>query len=223
MEPQTLAQQFHLRSKELRQPDLETDYVNQNLCCKEYSRYKSGQIPLVTNPVSEAGLTLGAVSTAIQATELLTPTISDSVSLTNTLLGAFELYVLLPNATDIPASLYHCSRIDSALVPLPFAFNQFYAALTLNDSAIGSKDTAFICITARTGLVIASFGDRGYRQLVSEVGKITERIKQAGNTTHLSCVEIQDIPEIDIESLLHIDGTTEIALSTLKLTENTQV
>jgi SagB-type dehydrogenase family enzyme len=131
-------------------------------------------------------------------------------------LNPIECYVVVTNSEGVPPGVYHFNadlRCLEALAPAsPADLARRLDEIVADGTGTGGAAAAVVT-TAVPIRVCALYGDRGYRMLLVEAGRIAERIDRGAAALGLHTRPVPNIYEDGVDRLLGIDGVDEFVVA----------
>lgn len=128
-----------------------------------------------------------------------------------------EVYPVFFAASDIPAGVYHYNVKDHALECLWKRTFSTHDVAPFFSHPWAHEASCALFITGVFARNQIKYGERGYRQILVEVGAITQNVYLTATALNLSCCSIDGVYEPAIEKLLDIDGVNESMISSIVL------
>jgi SagB-type dehydrogenase family enzyme len=130
-------------------------------------------------------------------------------------LNPIESYVVVTNSAGVPPGVYHFNaglQCLEALAPGSSAdLTRCLDEIVADGGADGAA--AAVVTTAVPVRICALYGDRGYRMLLVEAGRVAERIDLGAVALGLRTRPVPNIYEDRVDRLLGIDGVDEFVVA----------
>lgn len=130
-------------------------------------------------------------------------------------LHPLELYVIVISCAGIPAGIYHFNRWTHALEELERTDRGSAAARVdaLFPGATPEGTSVALVITAVPIRVCTVHGDRGYRMLLTEAGRVAERLRLGAVALGARAPSVTDFYDERADRLLGLDGVDELTVA----------
>ncbi len=131
-------------------------------------------------------------------------------------LNPIETYVVVTHAEDVPAGVYHFNawlHCLETLEPGSRADLTRRLAAVIADGTDPEGVAAAVVTTAVPLRVSVPYGDRGYRMMLAEAGRVAERIDLGAAALGLLSCPVPNFFDDRVDRLLGIDGVDEFVVA----------
>ncbi len=123
-----------------------------------------------------------------------------------------ELHVIAYGVESLPPGVHHYAVIGHCLEEMRAVPSVEELSRAILDQPHLAAAPVFLVVTAVVDRLLSKYGDRGYRYLLLEAGHVLQNLNLAAVALGLASCNVGGFLDLELSSLIGIDGEEEIPL-----------